>query len=65
MKGLECKVRQLSLTKKHYRKFFRDELENCPSIFPKPVFQNLDLTRGATRGVGTSIFSKQQFDSSG
>jgi hypothetical protein len=55
----------LGLTKKHYRKFFRDELENCLSIFPKPVFSNLDLTRGATRGVATSFFSKQKLDASG
>ena len=33
-------------TNKHYRRFYEDELENDTSIFPKPVFYNIDIHRG-------------------
>lgn len=57
--------RKIKITKKHYRKFYRDELENIPSLFPKPVFTTLDIVRGATRGVRTSFFSHKKKDASG
>ena len=30
-------------TNKHYRRFIEDELEKDPTIFPKPVFYNMDI----------------------
>lgn len=44
-------------TNKHYRRYFEDELENDPTIFPKPVFYSNGITRGQSRGVEKSWFS--------
>ena len=44
-------------TNKHYRRFFEDELENDPEIFPKPIFYTADIQRGQSRGVESSWFS--------
>lgn len=44
-------------TNKHYRRFYEDELENDPEIFSKPVFLNVDIKRGQSRGVEKSFFS--------
>lgn len=32
--------------KKHYRKFYDDELENCVDIFKKKVFYDVHVIRG-------------------
>ena len=44
-------------TNKHYRRFFEDELENDKELFPKPIFYNMDIMRGQSRGVEKSWFS--------
>jgi hypothetical protein len=31
---------------KHYRRFYDDELENIPDIFPKKPFFTVDIMRG-------------------
>jgi len=44
--------------RKHYRKYFADELENDKEIFPNPSpFQSYGLKRGQSRGNGDSLFS--------
>lgn len=35
-----------SEAKRHYRKVFHDELENCPEIFKQSVFYNTPVMRG-------------------
>lgn len=57
MENLANEERIKRLTKKHYRKFYKDELENIRTIFPKPIFSTLDIMRGAQRGVKPSLFS--------
>ena len=37
--------------KKHYRKYFPDELENNKDIFPKHPFHKADIIRGQSRGL--------------
>ena len=32
--------------RKHYRRFYDDELENDPEIFDKPTFHTFDIMRG-------------------
>jgi hypothetical protein len=53
--------------KKHYRKFYPDELENNVEIFPTPSpFNSYNLTRGQSRGGGGSgMFSSAKVDESG
>lgn len=53
------------MSKKHYRKFYRDELENCKSIFPREIFKKIDIHKGATRGVSSSVFSRKKQDAYG
>lgn len=36
----------LSLDKKHYRKFYDDELENCKDIFEESPFYTVNVVRG-------------------
>jgi len=31
---------------KHYRRFYDDELENIPELFPKKAFHTVDIMRG-------------------
>ena len=52
-------------TNKHYRRFFEDELEHDKEIFPKPIFYNMDIMRGQSRGVEKSWFGGGQQDESG
>ena len=39
----------LALHQRHYRKFYRDELENNKAIFSKLPFQNIKIIRGEER----------------
>lgn len=55
----------MKLTHMHYRKYYKDELENVKSIFKKSVFETISIYRGATRGVKQSYFSKKKKDASG
>jgi hypothetical protein len=64
-KEFEDFERQKEFTRLHYRKFYRDELENCKSIFRKPIFENIDIMRGANRGVSKQHFSHNAKDESG
>jgi hypothetical protein len=32
--------------KKHYRKYYEDELENCEDIFTESPFYTVDVVRG-------------------
>jgi hypothetical protein len=44
--------------RKHYRKYFADELENNVEIFPKPSpFESYNLKRGQSRGCSDGLFS--------
>ena len=52
-------------TNKHYRRFFEDELENDKEIFPKPIFTNIEIKRGQSRGVEKSWFGGGNQDESG
>lgn len=52
-------------TNKHYRRFFEDELENDKEIFPKPIFTNIEIKRGQSRGAEKSWFGGGQQDESG
>lgn len=57
-----------SLEKKHYRRFYDDELENVKEIFPKMPFYTVDIIRGQSRGLSKSwfnMFSKPKTDESG
>jgi hypothetical protein len=56
------------LSKKHYRRYFADELENKKKIFPKKPFHTADIIRGQSRGLGGGFFSffkKPKTDESG
>ena len=57
-------------TNLHYRRFYKDELENDKEIFPYKVFDNYDVMRGQTRGLKRqsklmSYFRMQKTDASG
>ena len=41
--------RILRITNKHYRKFYPEELEKVKTLFPIPVFIQLDILRGHGR----------------
>ena len=54
--------------KKHYRRFYDDELENCKEIFSESPFDICDIIRGQSRGVSSgffSMFSSAKTDESG
>jgi hypothetical protein len=54
--------------KKHYRRFYDDELENIKEIFPKKPFHQCDIIRGQSRGLNKgwfSFFSTTKTDDSG
>lgn len=56
--------------RKHYRQYYRDELENIKEIFPKPSpFNTFQIKRGQTRGLKKgglmSIFKHQKLEESG
>jgi hypothetical protein len=54
--------------KKHYRKYFNDELENNKEIFPKMPFHTSNIIRGQSRGLSKgwfSFFKKTITDESG
>ena len=45
--------------RKHYRKFYDDELENIKEIFERPSpFDSYAITRGQSRGAKQGLFSK-------
>lgn len=46
MKENADEARMLTMTKKHYRKYYDDELENDKEIFPKMPFHHFDIKRG-------------------
>jgi len=50
-------ARRLDLTKKHYRKYYDDELENDKELFPKMPFHRFDIKRGQSRGLKKSWLS--------
>ena len=43
--------------RKHYRRFYPDELENCSELMPKSPFTEYPIKRGQTRGASKSFFS--------
>ena len=57
--------------RKHYRKFYGDELENIEDIFPvKSPFHTIELMRGQSRGLPGGMFASmmrkaQKKDASG
>ena len=54
--------------RKHYRRFYDDELENDKDIFKKPTFHTFDIQRGQSRGNKKgffSMFSAPETDDSG
>ena len=63
--ALEMMEQVYEKTNKHYRRFFEDELENDKDIFPKPIFYNIDIKRGQSRGVEKSWFGGGDQDESG
>jgi hypothetical protein len=45
--------------RRHYRRFYPDELENVREILPNPTpFNQYDLKRGQSRGASVSIWAK-------
>ncbi len=53
---------------KHYRRYYDDELENIPELFPKAAFHTVNIMRGQSRGLSKgwfSFFIKQKTDESG
>ena len=57
-----------NITKKHYRTFFDDELENNKQIFKRMPFYSFDVMRGQSRGAkkgGWFSFGADQVDESG
>lgn len=44
------------IRKKHYRKFYVDELENNKQIFCRKPFVTCDIKRGQSRGLNKGIF---------
>lgn len=47
--------------RKHYRRFFDDELENNKDIFPQPSpFDSFQLKRGQARGLSGGLFSSKK-----
>jgi hypothetical protein len=52
--------------RKHYRKFYPDELENVKDVMPKKSpFDEYEIKRGQTRGASKSLFFKGKEDDSG
>jgi hypothetical protein len=53
--------------KRHYRRFYPDELENVKELMGEPPFIQYMLKRGQTRGAGKSwwSFSSVKEDDSG
>jgi hypothetical protein len=43
--------------KKHYRRYYPDELENVPEIMPKKPFFESTIFRGQQRGASKGLFS--------
>lgn len=55
-------------TKKHYRRYYPDELENVKEVIPKKPFHECIVRRGQQRGASKgffSMFSKADTDDSG
>ena len=51
--------------KKHYRRYYPDELENVKEVIPKlPFFESI-IRRGQSRGASAGWFSKPITDDSG
>jgi len=45
--------------RRHYRRFYPDELENVTEVLPIPTpFNQYDLKRGQSRGASVSIWAK-------
>lgn len=54
--------------KKHYRRYYPDELENVKEVIPKLPFTEIKVVRGQQRGVSKgffSFFSKPEKDNTG
>ena len=54
--------------KKHYRRYYPDELENVKEVMPKLPFTEIKVVRGQQRGVSKgffSLFSKPEKDNTG
>jgi hypothetical protein len=43
--------------RKHYRRYYPDELENIPDVMPKSPFTEYPIKRGQSRGASKSFFS--------
>ena len=50
---------------KHYRRFYEDELENIPEVFPDSPFQSFPIISGQSRGLSKSWFWKNEVDEAG
>ena len=50
--------------RKHYWKYYADELENVEGIFSAP-FTNVEIKRGQQRGLQKSWFGKNEKDETG
>ena len=56
----------VQLTKKHYRSFYNDELENDKELFKRMPFYAYDIWRGQSRGAKkSSWFGSSDVDESG
>ena len=52
--------------RKHYRRFYPDELENCKEVMPvKTPFHEYMIKKGQSRGASKSWFGTNKTDDSG
>lgn len=57
----------IPITNMHYRKYYKNDLENVKSIFDpkKPIFDKYEVKRGASRGVSGGLFGRKKQDAVG
>lgn len=58
---LEDQAAVMAETKLHYRRYFRDELENIPRIMGTNPFQEFDIMLGQSRGLNKGGFLSLMF----
>lgn len=51
---VELQAKRLANTKRHFRRYYCDELENVKTLFPKMPFKSYDIMAGQTRGASSS-----------
>ena len=64
----EIDIQHKKLTKRHYRLSYDGELEKNTDLFPKPIFTNIDIMRGQSRGINKTPFgflNPKKHDASG